>query len=549
MLVIFLSRICMLESIKIFHKSRNVTELKRSSSRTTFTVRIISVMLCMGASVACTTGGSSEPDPNAFLGQMYEDGQEGVGYLSTARGILKDVPYQTYERSDGQTLALYQGDILLGAHEHFLQPDRGIASAILPPDMLWPYGRIHYVFDPDSFDFSKPTDTALKERIENMMKRYEDGTVVKFIPHLPTVYGDQAYVLIKKFEQELGGPSCYSQFGHVSPAQELVLDPSCTNSDIMHELGHTLGLLHEHTRADRGSYGVEILYNNLAVSRVTGEVPESIRNQFYPHDTSHIIFSEQSPLFGIDVGPYDYDSVMHWPANAYARKDYFSIFTPNYTGQQSAIGRRQYLSYNDMQTLNWMYTKVNYATINLYEVNEAGKYKDYALALTNELYAFFWHRVGNGPVFIAQTDSESLNHAEKVNILVKDDATCFDVAYALNPSWDEGWAWINRGYQMQQDIDRKFISLFFASRTPDSINNVPVYSYYSADRCDTTYSTRPNFNSEPWMASYVRDNAPVFYVHATVPNPEPMQAPYGIPTPDKPKGLCLPEYGCFPQEN
>ena len=66
---------------------------------------------------------------------------------------------------------------------------------------------------------------------------------------------------------------------------------------IIHELGHTIGLYHEHTRTDRDKY-VEIKWEN-------------IENLVYYNDFA--IQPEKHPIE--DIVPYDYKSIMHYGTN------------------------------------------------------------------------------------------------------------------------------------------------------------------------------------------------------------------------------------------
>jgi hypothetical protein len=97
-----------------------------------------------------------------------------------------------------------------------------------------------------------------------------------------------------------GDPSnCYSVIGFSGPGQVVRtnIGPGCfTQRTVTHEIGHALGLYHEHQRADRDSY-VRIALDNVRDGaennfRILNNVPR--------------------------VSEYDFESVMHYRANTFA---------------------------------------------------------------------------------------------------------------------------------------------------------------------------------------------------------------------------------------
>jgi len=61
--------------------------------------------------------------------------------------------------------------------------------------------------------------------------------------------------------------SCYSIVGRIGGPQTLSLAPKCLNTGtIFHELLHTLGFWHEHTRPDRDKY-INVLWHNIEDGR------------------------------------------------------------------------------------------------------------------------------------------------------------------------------------------------------------------------------------------------------------------------------------------
>ena len=158
----------------------------------------------------------------------------------------------------------------------------------------WPGGRIPYAF---IGDFTE----SQKELIQIGMRRWEQASnyTIKFIPaektHGPTYY------IIKKTSGDLAVSSStvgyyfignYVYFSDIG-AEDLLI--------ILHELGHCLGLVHEHQRPDRDKY-VTVFFNNIE---------KRYANNYYIRSTIHFIYQYQKWL-------YDYNSVMHYQNKVFA---------------------------------------------------------------------------------------------------------------------------------------------------------------------------------------------------------------------------------------
>jgi hypothetical protein len=90
-----------------------------------------------------------------------------------------------------------------------------------------------------------------------------------------------------------------SSVGRVGGAQTIHVASGCAVSSTIHELGHALGLLHEHQRLDRDSY-IQVHLENL--SGESGCTTVDWNPQF-----------EKVRLEGFLSGPYDVQSIMHYP--------------------------------------------------------------------------------------------------------------------------------------------------------------------------------------------------------------------------------------------
>ncbi|OWA55044.1 putative Zinc metalloproteinase nas-14 [Hypsibius exemplaris] len=103
--------------------------------------------------------------------------------------------------------------------------------------------------------------------------------------------------------------------------QPLNLESGCwTKSTIQHELMHALGFFHEHARADRDEY-IEI---------VSANIERGQENNFLSWDNKTIT------AFGL---PYDFDSILHYPAIFLQRKMVASQLDPPSESEQNMQGK------------------------------------------------------------------------------------------------------------------------------------------------------------------------------------------------------------------
>lgn len=104
----------------------------------------------------------------------------------------------------------------------------------------------------------------------------------------------------------------------------------------VHELIHSLGFIHEHTRHDRDQY-VEIVWDNI--------IPDAIREfEKWEEEEDEIRF------YGVE---YDFGSVMHYPRNMFAIDNKSDTIITKPPG--IAIGQLDGMSERDALKLNRMY--------------------------------------------------------------------------------------------------------------------------------------------------------------------------------------------------
>lgn len=218
-----------------------------------------------------------------------------------------------FQIQDG--LAIAYGDVILGVPKDNVPGNRGIAE--VPKSYLWDKAEVPFAISPE---------LPHPERIENAIQYFHEHTSIKWIPF----QGQKDAVVF-----EPGQEHCYSYVGRVGGLQSIKLAISCQGSEILHEMMHALGFVHEHSRLDRDQY-IEILWPN-------------IQDQYQPQFAMvpEIYFE---PFRGTS---FDYHSVMLYHPRSFAKKD--DLLSIQSKTNEAISPVSQGLSELDLYRLNRLY--------------------------------------------------------------------------------------------------------------------------------------------------------------------------------------------------
>lgn len=248
---------------------------------------------------------SCTPQPTQSPTATFEYAPGKTGSAQTITFYMSDkqqVANLTYEEIDG--LAIFEGDIILGNSAELQEVRPKESEPICVGDVcekkqalsvrfgeayLWPGGLIPFEIDPS---FSTQGVAEINAGINIIT----GSTNLLLSQH----NGERDYIVF------VPSNGCSSSVGRQIGRQEVrVVDSgvnvqSCGAVGVAHETLHAAGLWHEQSRSDRDNH-VTILWSNILSGK---------EHNFEIHATD-----------GVDIGPYDLQSIMHYGATDFGKTD------------------------------------------------------------------------------------------------------------------------------------------------------------------------------------------------------------------------------------
>ncbi len=219
-----------------------------------------------------------------------------------------------YEGEEGEYY-VFNGDILIEKKDTL---NKGLGAG----GHYWPSNQITY-------RIASNVDGALLQKVRDAIAHYHEHTILQFVED-PTAR-KQAILFIR------GNDGCFAELGYDADGFTGVeITDACRLGNVIHEIGHALGFMHEQLRPDRDEY---IIVN---------------RDNINPKYISQFYFD--SDITREPHGTYDFGSIMHYPKRGFPRSSSSGNtieVRSEFAGTR--IGQRDSLSIGDRSMINAIY--------------------------------------------------------------------------------------------------------------------------------------------------------------------------------------------------
>jgi Astacin (Peptidase family M12A) len=209
----------------------------------------------------------------------------------------------------------------------------------------WPGPVIPYVLRP-------ALTTQMVEAITQAIAVWESETNIRFVRR----DNEADYI-----EFQTGQDACLSPVGRIGGSQAISLRLNCGTKEVIHEIGHAIGMIHEHQRPDRDAF----------VSVIIGNVQPGKSNNFVVESASGVITCQ----------PYDLRSIMHYSPITFSADGMAPTLVSKVVG--ATMDSSTTLTALDVQCINSIYPSLGVVRRSDSGPGGAGEVKQIAVARDN----------------------------------------------------------------------------------------------------------------------------------------------------------------------